>query len=153
MPEKLQAAPGDQQQVLCPGCGRPLDLAAHADVVCNGQIWCRACRCYGPELEANRGLAELQDWAARLCTAFGQEPVTVLENPAARSDWRLYWQDNICLLAEAYHEQRAILLYPPGQRLTTLCHELAHLFTGQDHTPTWAQTFADLTAWVREKLP
>jgi len=98
-------------------------------------------------------VAELQDWAARLCSACGQEAVTVLENPAARNDWRLYWQDDVCLLAEAYHHQRAILLYPPGQRLTTLCHELAHLFTGQDHTPTWAQTFARLIALVRDNLP
>jgi hypothetical protein len=150
--DRASAAPGDGPQLACPGCGRSLDLRAHADLVCDGQVWCRTCRHYAPELEANRGLAELQDWTARLCAAFGQEEVAVLENPAARADWRLYWHDDVCLLAEAYHQQRAILLYPPGQRLTTLCHELAHLFSGQDHTPTWAQTFADLIAWVQGHL-
>ncbi len=77
----------------------------------------------------------------------------MLENPEARSNWRLYWHDDTCLLAEAYHDQRTILLYPPGQRLTTLCHELAHIFTQQDHTPAWAQTFARLIAWVKQRLP
>ncbi len=153
MPAISSLAPGDKQQLSCPGCGRLLDLEKHADLVCDGLVWCCSCRRYGSELEATRDLTELQDWAVRLCTAFGQEPVTVLENPAARSDWRLYWQGDICLLAEAYHNQRAILLYPPGQRLTTLCHELAHLFTRQDHTPTWAQTFADLISWAKGHLP
>jgi hypothetical protein len=44
------------------------------------------------------------------------------------------------------------MLHPPGHRLMTLCHELAHLFTGQDHTEDWALTFAALTAWVKARL-
>jgi hypothetical protein len=153
MPAISQGAPGGEQQLSCPGCGRPLNVAKPADLVCDGLVWCCACRRYGAELEDSRDLAELQEWAARLCTAFGQEPVDVLENPAARSDWRLYWQNDRCVLAEAYYTHRAILLYPPGQRLVTLCHELAHLFTGQDHTLAWAQTFAALVAWVRANIP
>lgn len=139
-------------QLSCPDCGRGLEPEAHADLVCDGQVWCSACRQYPPELTATRTLAELQEWAAKICTAFGQPPIQVLENPAARTDWRLYWQDDTCLLAEAYHDHRAILLYPPGQRLTTLCHELAHLFTHQGHTPIWAATFAGLISWVRTHL-
>jgi hypothetical protein len=138
--------------LFCPDCGSELDLAAHGDLVCDGQIWCLACRQYLPELTANREFAELQDWAAAICAAFGQDPVPLLENSAARSDWRLYWHNDTCLLAEAYHEQRTILLYPPGQRFTTLCHELAHIFTRQDHTPAWAETFACLIAWVKHRL-
>ncbi len=144
--------PAASPVVICPGCGCRLSVSAHAEVVYDGQLWCRRCRRYEADLEANRELAELRAWAHRLCQAFAQDPVTVLENPAARTDWRLYWQDDVCLLAEAYHEQRAILLYPPGQRLLTLCHELAHLFTGQDHTLAWAQTFAHLVAWVKGNL-
>jgi hypothetical protein len=138
--------------LLCPDCGRRLDLEAHGDLVCDGQVWCLGCRQYPPELTVNRPVPELQDWAAALCAAFGQEPVMILENPQARADWRLYWDNDVCLLAEAYHEHRAILLYPPGQRLTTLCHELAHLFTRQDHTPDWAETFARLVSWSRANL-
>ncbi len=142
--------PKTNNQVSCPGCGLGLDLEAHADLVCDGQIWCLACRQYPPELSTSRNFNELQDWSAAICAAFGQAPVLLLENPEALVNWRLYWHNEKCLLAEAYHEQRAILLYPPGQRLTTLCHELAHIFTGQDHTPVWAETFARLIAWVKE---
>jgi len=55
--------------------------------------------------------------------------------------------------AEADHRRRCVILYPPGCRHLTLCHELAHLFTGQDHTPVWARTFARLVAWVKANLP
>lgn len=120
--------------------------------MCDGQIWCTACRSYLPVLAANREFEELRDWAAAMCAAFDQEPVVLTENPEARSNWRLYWQDDKCLLAEAYHGHRTILLYPPGQRLITLCHELAHIFSREDHTPAWAQTFAALIAWVKERL-
>lgn len=137
----------------CFACGRRLDLADHGRVVCDGQVWCLDCRQYLPALTANRELAELQGWAAAICAAFQEPEVLLLENPEARSNWRLYWHEDTCLLAEAYHEQRAILLFPPGLRLTTLCHELAHLFTGQDHTRLWAETFARLVAWVRTRLP
>ena len=56
-------------------------------------------------------------------------------------------------MAEAYHQEGVIVLYPPGLRLATLCHELAHLLTGQDHTGDWARTFAGLVARVKEQLP
>lgn len=136
----------------CHKCSRRLDLADHGEIVCDGQVWCRACRQYDPALTASREFGELQVWAAAICAAFDQETVALLENPAARQNWRLYWQDDICLLAEAYHDQRTILVYPPGQRLTTLCHELAHIFSGQDHTQAWAETFAGLIAWVKCRL-
>ncbi len=55
-------------------------------------------------------------------------------------------------MAEADHQQRSILFFPPGCRLTTLCHELAHVFTGQDHTLEWARTFAQLVAGVKSRL-
>jgi hypothetical protein len=145
-------SPETADQVLCPGCGRMLDLEAHADLVCDGRVWCLACRAYPPELPANRSFQELEDWSAAICAAFAEAPVLLLEHPEARYNWRLYWQEEKCLLAAAYHEKRAILLYPPGQRLTTLCHELAHIFTGKDHTRAWAEIFARLVAWVRENL-
>jgi hypothetical protein len=135
---------------LVPGCGCLLDLDDHANIVCDGQIWCLACQKYPPELADNCGFAELKTWSSNICLAFKQEPVLLLENPEARFNWHLYWHEDKCLLAEAYHDQRAILLYPPGQRLITLCHELAHIFTRQDHTPVWAVTFASLVAWVKE---
>ncbi len=136
----------------CFGCGCLLDLDDHANIVCDGQVWCLACQKYPPELADNCGFAELKTWSSNICLAFKQEPVLLLENPEARFNWRLYWHEEKCLLAEAYHGQRAILLYPPGQRLITLCHELAHIFTRQDHTPAWAVTFASLVAWVKENL-
>ena len=145
--------PKTENALVCPACGCGLDLNDHANLVCDGQVWCLQCRQYPPALTASLAFAELQVWAATICTAFDQAPVPVLENPEARSNWRLYWQDDTCLLAEAYHEHRTILLYPPGQRLITLCHELAHIFTQQDHTPAWAQTFARLIAWVKPRLP
>ena len=136
----------------CPGCGCRLDPDEHAELVCDDQVWCFGCHRYPPEVTATRKFAELQDWSAAICAAFGQKPVIMLENPEATSNWRLYWQNDSCLLAESYHNHRAIVLYPPGQRLTTLCHELAHIFTRQEHTRTWALTFARLVAWVREHL-
>lgn len=139
--------------IACPGCGRTLDLDDHADLVCDEQVWCLDCRQYPPELTSKREVTELRDWAAAICAAFDQAPVSLVENPAANSNWRLYWHDDTCMLAEAYHDQRAILLYPPGQRLSTLCHELAHIFTRQDHTPTWAASFVGLIAWVKKNLP
>jgi hypothetical protein len=146
--ENLKEKPDNR--LPCPGCDSLLDLEAHADLVCDGQVWCAACRQYAPEISGNRSFIELKDWSAAICASFSQEPVLLLENPEARNNWRLYWREETCLLAEAYHEHRAILLYPPGQRLTTLCHELAHIFTGEDHTRAWAETFARLIAWVKE---
>ncbi len=138
--------------LFCPACRQQLWLDDHARLVCDGQVWCCECRQYPPALTASREVAELQDWADALCPAFDQASVRLLEDPEARTDWRRYWREDLCLLAEAYHDHRAILLYPPGQRLTTLCHELAHLFTQQDHTVDWALTFARLVAWVRRQL-
>jgi hypothetical protein len=56
-------------------------------------------------------------------------------------------------MAEADHGAQLIVFYPAGLRLATLCHELAHLMTGQDHTEAWARTFARLVAWVKQELP
>ena len=136
----------------CAGCGCILDLNDHTSIVCDGKVRCLACRQYPPEVTGNRDFTDLKNWSGNICTAFNQESVLLLENPEAKFNWRLYWHDEKCLLAEAYHDQRAILLYPPGQRLITLCHELAHIFTRQDHTPLWAQTFARLIAWVKNSL-
>jgi len=152
MPSTRNRKPENQNALYCPECNRRLSLEHHAELVCDGQVWCLACRQYHPELTTSREFPELMDWAAAICTAFDQNQVWMLENPEARYNWRLYWEDDRCLLAEAYHDQRTILLYPPGMRLTSLCHELAHIFTGQDHTPAWAETFAILVAWVKNRL-
>ncbi len=141
-----------ENRFTCPGCGCDLELEAHADLVCDGQVWCTACRQYPATLSDNLSFNELKDWCKAICAAFGQEPVQLLEDPEAKLNWRLYWHNETCLMAEAYHNQRAILLYPPGQRLTTLCHELAHIFTGQDHTPDWAESFSRLISWVKQNL-
>lgn len=55
-------------------------------------------------------------------------------------------------MAEADHRHRSIRFYPPGCRLATLCHELAHIYTGQDHNREWAMMFAWLVAWVKTRL-
>lgn len=136
----------------CPQCGQVLDPAQHGDLTFDGQVWCRPCRPYGEELERRRDFGELEEWARRICAAFGQEPVPLEQNPEALKDLWVYWQGDKCTLAEADHGQRLILLFPPGYRLTSLCHELAHIFTRQDHTPEWARTFAQLIAWVRAQL-
>lgn len=136
----------------CPGCAKVLDPAQHGDLVCDGQVWCGDCRRYPEELVRPRDFRELQQWGERICAAFGQAPVLLQHNPAAHADLSIYWTDNICLLAEADHGTRSILLFPPGYRLTSLCHELAHIFTRQDHTAAWAGTFARLVAWVKSQL-
>jgi hypothetical protein len=64
-----------------------------------------------------------------------------------------FLEDKKVLMAEAYHRAGIIVLYPPGLRLATLCHELAHLLTGQEHTGDWARTCARLVARVKEQLP
>jgi hypothetical protein len=71
--------------------------------------------------------------------------------PAGSLDFLL--EDKKVLMAEAYHQEGVVVLYPAGLRLATLCHELAHLMSSQDHTATWAKTFALLVAWVKEQLP
>jgi hypothetical protein len=144
--------PVTTNSLACASCGCLLNLDDHANIVCDGRIWCLGCRQYPADFTSNRDILELKTWSSLICKAFDQESVYVLDNPEAKSNWRLYWVNEKCLLAEAYHDQRAILLYPPGQRLITLCHELAHIFTRQDHTPLWAEAFARLVAWVKKSL-
>jgi len=136
----------------CHGCGERLNPAGHADLVCDGEVWCGACRTYDPELVRPRPVEELAEWGERLCRAFDREPVPLDHDPEAVHDWRRYWVGDVCQLGEADHRRGRILLHPPGYRLTSLCHELAHIFSGQDHTEEWARTFAVLVAWVRSRL-
>lgn len=136
----------------CPKCGKVIDPAQHAELVFDGQVWCSECRQYEPELVSPRSFAELEKWAEKICIAFGCEPVWLRQDLAAFAHLEVYWKESTVLLGEADHEQRCILLYPPGFRLSSLCHELAHIFTGQDHTEDWARTFAKLMAWVKGQL-
>ncbi len=139
-------------QVNCPKCNRPVDPARHGDLIFDGQVWCDRCHGYGWELTRPRDFQEIQAWGRFICAAFGQGPVPLEEDPAALTDPTIFRKETLILLAEADHQQRIIVFYPPGHRLTTLCHELAHIFAGQDHTPEWALTFARLVAWVRSQL-
>jgi hypothetical protein len=136
----------------CPQCGITIDPARHGDLVFDGQVWCDRCHRYDDRLMEKRPFPELETWAQEICRAFGQEPVHLRHDPDYLPNPRKYWNGETFLLAEAFHQQRQIMLHPPGQRLMTLCHELAHLFTGQDHTEAWARTFAQLTAWVKARL-
>jgi len=136
----------------CFRCGKALDPGRHGDLVCDGQIWCDGCHHYDDRLMEVLSFSALEAWTQRLCRAFDQEPVYLRHDPAYLPDPRKYWDGATFLLAEAFHQPRSIMLYPPGQRLMTLCHELAHLFTGQDHTETWARTFAELVAWVKVRV-
>jgi len=136
----------------CPQCGIVLDPADHGDLIFDGRVWCDRCRRYDDRLLEKRPFPELQTWAEKICRAFGQAPVRLRHDPDYLPDPRKYWQGDTFLLAEADHQQRLIMLFPPGQRLITLCHELAHLFTGQDHTEGWARKFAEITAWVKPQL-
>lgn len=136
----------------CPQCGIAIDPARHADLVFDGQVWCDRCHRYDDRLMEKRPFPELETWALEICRAFGQEPVHLRRDPDYLPDPRKYWNGDTFLLAEAFHQQRRIRLHPPGQQLMTLCHELAHLFTGQDHTQAWARTFAELIAWVKDQL-
>ncbi len=138
--------------VYCPRCALLLDPARHADLVFDGQVWCNRCHNYDERLLEGRSFSDLKAWAEQICQAFGQEPVHLDCDPAYLPDPRKYWQGGTFLLAEADQAHRTIMLHPPGQRLTTLCHELAHLFSGQDHTEYWALTFAALIAWVKAQL-
>lgn len=139
-------------QLHCPKCGLPLDPTRHGDLVFDGQVWCLHCQVYDARLLESRSISELQSWTDRICQAFNQEPVRLEHDPAFLPDPQKYWDGATFLLAEADHGRRSIMLHPPGHRLVTLCHELAHLFTGQDHTEAWALTFAALTAWVKARL-
>lgn len=131
----------------CPKCGKPLNPAAHQDLVCNGQVWCYQCHAYDWDLIRLRPADEVRKWGQRICQAFGQAPVGIEIYPAA-----IYAQKTKILVAEVNYRKRCIDLYTQGLSLATLCHELAHIFTGEDHTPTWARTFAELVAWVKAQL-
>jgi len=121
-------------------------------MVFDGQVWCDRCHRYDDRLLELRPFPDLETWAQKICRAFGQAPVHLTHDPEYLPDPRKYWDGSTFLLAEADHGQREIMLHPPGHRLETLCHELAHLFAGQDHTEAWARTFADLVAWVKARI-
>ncbi len=141
------------EYLFCPGCRKKLDPQDHADLVCDGQVYCDLCHRYPRLLLIPRTLKELEDWNRRLCQAFGVEPPTLRLEEPPEADPPLIPLSAKLLMAEAHHGQGLITFYPPGLRLLTLCHELAHLMTGQDHTPLWAHTLARLVAWVKEHLP
>ncbi|WP_449244378.1 hypothetical protein [Desulfobacca acetoxidans] len=136
----------------CPKCGKSINPTQHADLIFDGQVWCSDCSNYDPRLIEKRDFTDLWEWSRKICQAFNQAPVLLEHDRLYLPDPRKYWRDGIFLLAEADHQKRSIMLYPPGMRLTTLCHELAHIFTGQDHTAEWASINAKLTAWVKSLL-
>ena len=138
----------------CPDCGRELSPAHHGELVCDGEVYCDGCKLYDRRLIQRREFEEIQEWGRKICEAFGFAPVALVKGdegpPPGPFD---FLDDKKLLMAEADHRQRVIILFPPGLRLATLCHELAHLMTGQDHTVAWAKMFARLVAWVKERLP
>ncbi len=136
----------------CPTCDKDLDLERHGDLVFNGEVWCDRCRSYDERLLRLLPFAELEAWCRRICEDLGRDAVYLERDPEYLPDPRKYWNGDTFLLAEASHRERSIMLHPPGHSLKTLCHELAHIFTGQDHSETWARTFARLTAWVMAHL-
>ena len=136
----------------CPKCGTAIDPAHHGSLVFDGQVWCENCHRYEARLTEALSFAELEAWAQRICQAFDQETVHLARDQEYLPNPKKYWDGKTFLLAEALHRERRIMLHPPGHLLTTLCHELAHIFTGQDHTEEWARTFAALIAWVKARL-
>lgn len=132
----------------CPKCRAILNPASHGDLVFDGQVWCDRCHEYDRDLIRPRELKELETWSRMICRVFGFSPVLLEEN----TDPAIYRKKASVLMAEADHQLRTICFYPPGCRLATLCHELAHLYTGQDHTWEWAGMFAALVAWVKSRL-
>jgi len=134
--------------MMCPKCRAALNPADHGNLVFDGRVWCEACHEYDRELIRPREMPEIEAWSHLICTAFGFSPVHLETN----ADPAVYRLESSVLMAEADHRQRSIRFYPPGCRLATLCHELAHLYTGQDHTPEWAEMFAYLVAWVKSRL-
>jgi hypothetical protein len=139
--------------LVCPGCGKALNPEAHGELVCDGEVWCDGCHRYARLLLEPRSFFELEEWNRKICRAFGFAPPVILPGELPPPGPFDFLEKKKLLLAEADHRQRAIILYPPGQRLATLCHELAHIMTGQEHTATWARTFARLVAWVKAQLP
>jgi hypothetical protein len=142
------------EALTCPDCGKILDPAHHGKLVCDSRVYCDGCRLYDRRLLEPREFGELQDWGRRVCEAFNWETIPLLKGDAGPPPGPFdFLRETELLMAEADHRERTITLYPPGLRLATLCHELAHLMTGQDHTAAWARTFAELVAWVKARLP
>ncbi|MBM4285461.1 MAG: hypothetical protein FJ128_09460 [Deltaproteobacteria bacterium] len=145
----------ETNDLICPGCGKSLDPVRHGEMVCDGEVWCDICRFYDRRLLLPRPFPEIAAWSRQICHAFGLEPVTLEEGAPLPppSDPFAFLKEAKLLMAEAHHRDRTIVLYPPGLRLATLCHELAHLATGEDHTAAWAKMFAAMVAWVKNRLP
>jgi hypothetical protein len=141
--------------VECLRCGKTLDPTCHGDLVCDGEVFCDQCHRYDRRLLELRLLEEIAAWNKRLCQAFGYEPPLLHtgDSPPLVTGPFDSLEGKKVLMAEADHQEGVIVLYPSGLRLATLCHELAHLMTGQDHTEAWARTCAKLVAWVKEELP
>jgi hypothetical protein len=132
----------------CPECGKLLDLERHGYLVFDGLVWCDRCRTYDRELLWPREFQEIEAWARLMAENLGFEPIPL----EYRDDPEIYRLEHTVLTGEADHGRRTICLYPPGLRLASLCHELAHILTGEDHTPQWAVTCARLMAWVKTAL-
>jgi len=141
--------------VKCPKCGKRLDPANHGGLVCDREVFCERCHRYDRRLLESRPWEEITRWNRRICQAFGYPPpelTTKESRPVVEGPFD-FLEPKKLLMAEADHREGTIVLFSSGLRLATLCHELAHLMTGQDHTEAWARTFARLVAWVKEELP
>jgi len=141
--------------VKCPKCGKKLDPANHGGLVCDREVFCDRCHRYDRRLLESRPWEEITRWNRRICQAFGYPPpelTTKESRPVVEGPFD-FLEPKKLLMAEADHREGTIVLFSSGLRLATLCHELAHLMTGQDHTEAWARTFARLVAWVKEELP
>jgi len=141
--------------VKCPKCGKRLDPANHGGLVCDREVFCERCHRYDRRLLESRPWEEITRWNRRICQAFGYPPpdlTTKESRPLVEGPFD-FLEPKKLLMAEADHREGTIVLFSSGLRLATLCHELAHLMTGQDHTEAWARTFARLVAWVKEELP
>ena len=139
----------------CPKCGKKLDPANHGGLVCDREVFCERCHRYDRRLLESRPWEEITRWNRRICQAFGYPPpelTTKESRPVVEGPFD-FLEPKKLLMAEADHREGTIVLFSSGLRLATLCHELAHLMTGQDHTEAWARTFARLVAWVKEELP
>lgn len=139
----------------CFQCGKTLDPACHGELVCDGEIFCDQCHRYDRRLLDLQPLEDIAQWNRHICQAFGYPPptLTTADSPPLVEGPFDFLENKKLLMAEADHREGVIILYSSGLRLATLCHELAHLITGQDHTEAWARSFALLVAWVKEQLP
>lgn len=152
-PEKDETAGQSDQarrarMLACPHCGVDLDPADHGNLVFDGRVWCDRCHAYDRDLIQPREIEEIEAWSNLICRAFGSPDIQIEQN----RDPAMYRLASTVLMAEADHRRRSIRFYAPGCRLATLCHELAHIYTGQDHTRDWAIMFAKLVAWVKTRL-